>query len=204
MTNGPGSNARRALEWRDRSGGYGGVQDETGPEGPEGGFVRRRISAIAMVAALWALLLLPGTAAAYTKYGTWSPSAGGALKSYTFDAYSTRCSAGYRLRIELELGKVTTTTAYVRTVRFYFSSYNNIYYTHQGTSFTSIHDNYGHVAEGDDNYLHPLDNNIWTWNVGRTFTFNRDAGIHLERTDEYSSKANCGGYFQFDILATAT
>ena len=89
----------------------------------------RRVSAIALVMALWALLLLPGTTAAYTKNLAWAPSAGGALKSYTFDAYSTRCRAGYRLRIEFELGKVTATSAYIRSVRFYYSRYNNIFYT---------------------------------------------------------------------------
>lgn len=164
--------------------------------------MQRRISAIALVAALWAMLLLPGTAAAYTKYGAWAPSAPGALKSYTFDVSSTRCASGYRLRIEFELGTVTTTTAYIRTVRFWYSRFNNISWTGQGTPYTSIKDDFGHVASADDNRDYPP-SFLWTWNVARTFTFNQDRGILLDRFDESYSPAGCLAYFQFEILANA-
>ncbi len=164
----------------------------------------RRVSAIALVMALWALLLLPGSAAAYTKNLAWAPSAGGALKSYTFDAYSTRCRAGYRLRIEFELGKVTATSAYIRSVRFYYSRYNNIYYTTADVFDPTIYDSYGHVASKDDANLYPRDGHTWRWDVNRTFNFTRDKMIVLDRTDDYSTPGGCGGSFLFEPTGTAT
>jgi hypothetical protein len=158
---------------------------------------------MALVIAVWAVLLLPGTAAAYGKNLAWGPSAGGALKSYTFDAYSTICRAGYRLRIEFELGKVTATSAYIKYVRFYYSRYNNIEYTTPEVFDTYITDDYGHVASVDDNNLYPWDTNTWRWDVGRTFNFTRDKEIVLDRHDDFVTPGGCGREFQFTPTASA-
>ena len=136
--------------------------------------------------AMAALALMPEVALAsgYTLRGSWRTIDSNHVKSYTFD-YRDEVDCNFNkftMRMDVSLGTVTASSAYIKTVKFVYTFYAANAGAIDGGG--SVWDNFGHRSDISNNGQHyPVDGTSRTVTLNKTFNFNTVDPITIYKYD---------------------